>query len=678
MKSENKNVRICLSGVPNVGKSTLFNSLTGKNVHTGNWSGKTVDSAIGRLMLDEYSVTLEDLPGAYSLFERSKEEGVAVHALLFSDAFGTLIVADESRLFSNLNFIIQAAECTGRCVLCLNFSDSARKDGIAVDTDTLSRLLGIPVIRVDAKKRRSILPAIKMLLSSPDTSPRTVAPCAPPVEDGILKITKFLEKLHTPPYLRRIIAEKSLLGELDVVHELFERITASNAEKNALLSLIDEECKLLFTKGYDSGRIRDTLADAVCKRSEEIYRLSVKRKRERKSMSLADRLLTSGFLAYPAMFLLLGAVLFVTVKLASYPSDALASLFDVVGAWVESFLIRVGAPPFFVGIFCDGALSTLFTVVSVMLPPMAFFFPFFTLLEDSGYLPRVALNLDRPFCACGACGKQALTMCMGLGCNAVGIMGTRIIESRRERLLAIVTNSFVPCNGRFPILILIIGVFFTSVGGGLLSASILLLLIAFSFAMTLAVSLLLSRTVLGGQREFFVLELPPYRIPDVKKVLVRSLFDRTLKVLGRACIVAFPMGAFIWCLSYFEVGGVALVAYVVAFFEPLGALMGMDGVILTAFLLGLPANETVLPVALSLYQSHAGVAETLIAAGWGMKTAVCVGLFTLFHWPCSTSIITAAKETRSPLWTAVTVLLPTAVGVLLCCTVNALFTLFSV
>ena len=371
-------------------------------------------------------------------------------------------------------------------------------------------------------------------------------------------------------------------------------------------------------------------------------------------------------------------MLFVTVKLASYPSDALAALFDATGLGIKNFLLRIGAPPFFVGVFCDGALSTLFTVVSVMLPPMAFFFPFFTLLEDSGYLPRVALNLDRPFCACGACGKQSLTMCMGLGCNAVGIMGTRIIESRRERLIAIVTNSFVPCNGRFPLLILIISVFFASVGGGLLSVFVLLLLIAFSFAVTLAVSYLLSRTVLEGGREFFVLELPPYRIPDVKKVLVRSLFDRTLKVLGRACIVAFPMGAFIWCLSYFEVGGVAIIAYVVAFFEPLGALMGMDGVILTAFLLGLPANETVLPIALSLYQGTGDVAGTLAAAGWDVKTAVCVALFTLFHWPCSTSIITAAKETRSPLWTAVTVLLPTAIGVLLCCGVNAVLTLFSI
>lgn len=675
MKNEKKSVKLTLTGVPNVGKSTLFNSLTGKNVHTGNWSGKTVESSVGYVKHGEHELVLEDLPGAYSLSERSEEERVAVRALLFSDADGVIVVADESRLFSNLNFIIQVAECARRCVLCLNFADAAKREGTQIDTDALSRALGIPVVRASAKKRRTLDPLLDAALSMSPARSRVLTDCGEALEKSILRIAEILDKFNTPLTLSRPLAQKALLGERELVEEFCERRGIDEEERRKLLDRIDEECKLLFAGGYDRERIFDAITDAVCEKSEEIFALSAKEKKEVHTLGRIDRLLTGRLLAYPAMLLLFGLVLFVTVKLASYPSDALEHLFSYLNLKLKELFVHLELPPALIGIICDGALSTLFTVVAVMLPPMAFFFPFFTLLEDSGYLPRVAYNLDRPFAACGACGKQSLTMCMGLGCNAVGIMGARIIDSPRERLLAILTNSFVPCNGRFPLLIVIIGAFFVGAGGGALATVILLAFLIVSFAVTLAVTLLLSRTVLRGECEFFTLELPPYRMPDFKKVLVRSLFDRTLKVLGRAAAVALPTGAVIWLLSNLTVGGAAPIRYVVDFLDPVGRVMGIDGVMLTAFVLGLPANETVLPIALSLYGGGGTVAQILTANGWGLTTAICASLFTLFHWPCSTSVLTVRRETRSLGWTLLSVLLPTAVGFILCAAVNGIMTL---
>ena len=667
MKNERVKARILLAGVPNVGKSTLFNCLTGNNVHTGNWSGKTVEGAVGYVYLDGAAVELVDLPGTYSLSDRSEEEKIAVRELLFSDSDAVIIVADASRLHSNLNFILRAAECKEKCVLALNLCDADTKSRI--NTEKLSSVLGIPVITVNAKKRSTLVPLIKSALDGEARGSAAVTPLGDALEKSIERIQKRLNKLDTPPYICRQAIIKALMGEEDVLLEYLK--THSEKIAGVASSAIEDECKLLFTKGYDADRIGDTVAERISLRSEEIYSDCIRRGDEQKRLSLADRILTGRLLAYPAMLLLLGVVLLATLKLAAYPSAALEYLFSRLLIHIKNAFYALGAAPWLVGIFCDGALSTLFTVVAVMLPPMAFFFPFFTLLEDSGYLPRVAYNLDRPFAACGACGKQALTMCMGLGCNAVGITGARIIESRRERLLAIITNSFVPCNGRFPILIVIIGTFFSGLGG-VGAAAMLVLLILSSFLLTFLVTFLLSHTLLRGKSELFVLELPPYRMPDLGRVLVRSLFDRTLKVLARAAAVAFPMGAVIWLLSNVTLGGVTPVFALVESLDPLGRFMGLDGVMLTAFLLGLPANETVLPIALSLYGASGTVGEVLVSGGWTLSTAVCAAIFTLFHWPCSTSIITVFKETRSLFYTFLAVIIPTAVGFVLCALLSAI------
>ena len=320
---------------------------------------------------------------------------------------------------------------------------------------------------------------------------------------------------------------------------------------------------------------------------------------------------------------------------------------------------------------------------------MAIFFPLFTLLEDSGYLPRIAYNLDSPFKRCRACGKQALTMCMGFGCNAAGVVGCRIIDSERERLLAVLTNAFVPCNGRFPTLIALLTMFFigsaAGSGAGILSALGLTGLIAFSIAASLLATRLLSATILKGSPSSFILELPPYRRPQIGRVIISSVFDRTLFVLGRAAAVAAPAGALLWVCANVSVGGQSLIALLSSFLDPLGRFMGLDGVILLAFILGFPANEIVFPIIIMIYTSGGSLTELgalssvkvlLLQNGWSWVTALCMLIFTVMHWPCSTTLLTVKKETGSLKWTIVAALLPTAAGFVCCAIIAAIARLF--
>lgn len=327
-------------------------------------------------------------------------------------------------------------------------------------------------------------------------------------------------------------------------------------------------------------------------------------------------------------------------------------------------------------------------VVSVMLPPMAIFFPLFTLLEDFGYLPRIAYNLDKPFKKCNACGKQALTMCMGFGCNACGVVGCRIIDSKRERLLAIITNNFVPCNGRFPTLIAILSMFFVttqSAFSSFQSAVLLTFIIIFGILMTFFTTKLLSVTFFKGVPSSFILELPSYRRPQVLKVIVRSLFDRTLFVLGRAIVASAPCGVIIWLMSNLSICNVTILNHCQAFLDPLAQLMGLDGVILLAFILGLPANEIVIPIIIMTYLANGSLIELdsifemkelFIANGWTPLRAVCTMLFSLMHWPCSTTLLTIKKETGSYKWTALAAALPTIFGILICMLVAFIWRLF--
>ncbi|MCL6634351.1 MAG: ferrous iron transporter B [Peptococcaceae bacterium] len=432
------------------------------------------------------------------------------------------------------------------------------------------------------------------------------------------------------------------------------------------------------------GSVRDEIAKTIYSNAESIAARTVRLTGPVRAdwNRRVDDVLTSRWLGYPVMLLLLGAVLWLTVAGANFPSELIAAILFRGQDRLTELFVRAGAPPWLEGLLVQGVYRTVAWVVSVMLPPMAIFFPLFTLLEDLGYLPRVAFNLDNFFKRAGAHGKQSLTMSMGFGCNAAGIIACRIIESPRERVIAMLTNVFVPCNGRFPTLIALAAVLtggMAAAPGSAAAAAAVAGLILAGIAVTLATSWLLSKTLLRGIPSSFTLELPPYRRPLVGQVLIRSLLDRTVFVLGRAVTVAAPAGALVWLMANVQPGGTSVLSRIAWAMDPLGRALGMDGYILAAFILGLPANEIVLPVLIMGYVSGGAMVEldslealkTLLVEGhgWTWLTALCTMLFSLFHFPCGTTLFTIQRETKSARWTVLAVLIPLAAACLICFTV---------
>ncbi|MGM9542176.1 MAG: ferrous iron transport protein B [Candidatus Limivicinus sp.] len=663
---------IALAGNPNVGKSTIFNNLTGMKQHTGNWPGKTVSNARGYCRSEKRGYVLVDVPGAYSLRAASPEEELARDFICFGGADAVLLVCDGSCLERNMKLLLQVMETGKPVLLCVNLLDEAESRGIHIDLKALEAQLGLPVIGTVGREKRSrgrLLAALDALFDRPaEGAPYTVEYPAP-VERAVAALLLPLAGEPVGP-APRFAALRLLEGEQSVAERAGPALLAAARQQ-------------LEEQGLDEEQLHDILAATLVGAGERICARAVENagsgygSRDRR----IDRIVTSRRWGYPLMIALLALIFFLTISGANVPSQWLArGLFWVEDA-LAALLLRLGAPAWLRGLLVDGAFRTLAWVTSVMLPPMAIFFPLFTLLEDSGYLPRIAYNLDRPFCRCGSCGRQALTMAMGFGCNAAGVVGCRIIHSPRERLLAILTNSLVPCNGRFPTLIALITMFFMAGGSALGAALGLTGLILLAVGLTLLTTKLLSVTLLKGEVSAFVLELPPYRRPELGKVIVRSVMDRTLFVLGRAAAVAAPAGALLWLLANVQLDGAPLLMALAGALEPLGRLLGMDGVILLAFILGFPANEIVLPIAVMIYSMGGSLTELgelstlgplLAENGWTAVTALCVMLFSLCHWPCSTTLLTIKKETGSAKWTALSALLPTALGALLCMAVNAL------
>jgi len=450
--------------------------------------------------------------------------------------------------------------------------------------------------------------------------------------------------------------------------------------------------KFLQENGVEEKDFSDIIAKSIVEAAEKISGKAVKFKkgdcfeRDRR----LDRIFTNRIFGIPIMLLLLAFVFWITISGANYVSEFLSKVLFSFGDFLDGCFKSLNAPEWLDGILVHGIYRVLAWVVSVMLPPMAIFFPLFTLLEDSGYLPRVAFNLDKYFKRACACGKQSLTMAMGFGCNAVGVTGCRIIDSPRERLIAVLTNNFMPCNGRFPTIIAMISMFFAGMSASLsssaLSALMLTGVIFIGAAATFLVSKILSKTVLKGVPSSFTLELPPYRRPQVGKVIIRSVLDRTVFVLGRAVMSAAPAGAAIWLLANVSVDGRSLLSFCSEFLEPAGRLIGLDGVILLAFILGFPANEIVVPIMIMAYMSKGEILELsglfelkelLVSNGWNVWTAVCAILFSLFHWPCATTMLTIKKETGSAKWTFLAALIPTAAGVLICALIAVIAKIFA-
>lgn len=668
---------VAVAGNPNTGKSTVFNAVTGLRQHVGNWPGKTVMRAEGNFQFDGKRYKLVDLPGTYSLLSASVDEEIARDFILFGRPDCIVIVADATVLERNLNLILQILQITGRVVVCLNLMDEACRKGIVIDHRKLADELGVPVIPTVARTGEGIESLVctvaAMCTGAIPSRPYQVA-MSGTVAAAVDELSELVQAHCLSLPNARWVAVRLLEGDARVERAI------SSGEFHELA--LEASAELLRRAEILRGRLdvafRDQLVEALYADAQRIAQ-DVTRIRERTAAdwdARLDRILTSRLIGLPLMALGLAVVFWLTIVGANYPSKLLATILFAVERRGASFFEIIGAPGWLIGFFWHGAYRGLAWVVSVMLPPMAIFFPTFTILENLGYLPRIAFNLDRLFQRAGAHGKQALTMCMGFGCNAAGVISCRVINSPRERLIAILTNNFVPCNGRFPTLIMLSGVFvaaaFPPAFASFAAAASLVAVVLVGVLFTLLVSWGLSRTLLKGEASSFTLELPPYRRPNIRQILYTSLIDRTLFVLWRAIVMAAPAGGLIWLLSHVTLAGTSLTDRIAAFLDPLGRAIGLDGIILLAYIIAIPANEIVVPTVLMAYTGAGMLIQVesltqlraLLAdqAHWTLLTAICLMLFCVLHNPCSTTIWTIYKETGSVKWTLLGALLPLAIA----------------
>ncbi|MGC8988561.1 MAG: ferrous iron transport protein B [Verrucomicrobiia bacterium] len=705
---------VALAGNPNVGKSTVFNTLTGLRQHTGNWPGKTVTRSEGGFSYGGKRYRLVDLPGTYSLLSASPDEQDARDFILFGRPDVTVIVVDATRLERNLNLTLQILEITDRAVVCLNLVDEAKRHGIVVDERQLARELGVPVVPASARFGRGI---DELLRTIAGVASGTIA-CNPvrllsqppalqrPLNNLVRDLRNVLPALSNP----RWVALRLLAGDDSIANALLQgelggggtaenapaatnpssispQADSSEAKPDGRLAEIVRNSRSLRTE--IAGDIHEHVVAAIYAKAAEIVRRVVVSANTAARLTLdqrIDRIVTSRLWGFPIMVALFTLVFWITISGANIPSGWINSLLvGKVYPWLREAVAAIGFPAWARGVVVDGMYLATAWVVSVMLPPMAIFFPLFTLLEDFGYLPRVAFNLDSLFRRAGAHGKQAMSMMMGFGCNAAGVVATRIIDSPRERLIAILTNNFALCNGRWPAQFLMASVFLGSLVSaplaGFVSAAAVTGVAMLGVLMTFLVSWALSKSLLGGQVSTFSLELPPYRPPRVLQTLYTSLINRTLFVLWRAVVFALPAGAVIWLVANVTVSGQSLAAHLVNALNPLGLLMGLNGVILLAYVIAIPANEIVIPTILMLtvlltgshelgrgagvlfeVEDQATVRALLMQAGWTTLTGLNLMLFSLLHNPCSTTIYTIYKETGSARWAAYSVIIPLTIG----------------
>jgi ferrous iron transport protein B len=714
---------VALAGNPNTGKSTVFNEFTGLRQHTGNWPGKTVARAEGTYSYRDQRFKVVDLPGTYSLQAGSPDEEVARDFILFGLPDVTVVVVDATRLERNLNLTLQVLEITDRVVVCLNLLDEARRHGIAIDERKLSDLLGVPVIPTVARSgegMRELREAVYLIATgATETRPYRIREYPEDVEQAVSRLAPELRDVYPDLANPRWVALR-LLNKDERVEEAVRDGSIGSPGTDRFPARGSKVETGLGTRGalaLDSGPVEvASPGEPVLQRASEL-RWSLRpefhdglmgryygaaqeiagaasatgvRKAKFDLDRALDRVLTNRWLGFPLMLVLLALVFWITIAGANVPSRLLALLLiDTVHPVLVQFGAAVAMPAWLNGLLFDGVYLATAWVVSVMLPPMAIFFPLFTLLEDFGYLPRVAFNLDSTFRKVGAHGKQALTMCMGFGCNAAGVVATRVIDSPRERLIAIITNNFSLCNGRWPTQILLAAIFIGALVpahlAGVISALAVVGVALLGIALMFGVSWLLSRTMLRGEATAFSLELPPYRPPRILQTLYTSLVDRTLIVLWRAIVFAAPAGAVIWIVANVRVGGVSLAEHFIAWSDPFGLLLGLNGVILLAYIVAIPANEIVIPTILMLtvlmlgaagvgagpgvmfeLETSGDIGALLRAAGWTTLTGVNVMLFSLLHNPCSTTLYTIYKETGSARWTAVSALLPILMGFATC------------
>ena len=722
---------VALAGNPNTGKSTVFNALTGLRQHTGNWPGKTVARAEGAFVYADKRYQLVDLPGTYSLLSTSPDEEIARDFILFGEPDVTVVVVDVSRLERNLNLVVQVLEITDRAVLCLNLMDEARRHGLTVDARQLSRDLGVPVVPTAARSGQGMAALLQAIADVAGgriaCRPHRLANEPPAIKHALNKLVAKIQAVHPQLPNARWVALRLLGGdermagalrggELGRLHEKWnpppeegDGSPPSPAEnRNVDPSFVRKAEDILHTadrlRREITGDLHEHLVEAIYAEAARLAARAVTGPGQSARPTLdrtLDRILTSRIWGFPIMLGLFALMFWITIVGANIPSKLLAALFiDTFWPALRAGTTALHWPWWLTGFLVDGVYLATAWVVSVMLPPMAIFFPLFTLLEDFGYLPRVAFNLDRLFKKSGAHGKQAMTTMMGFGCNAAGVVATRIIDSPRERLIAILTNNFALCNGRWPTQILVASLFLGCLVpahlAGVVSAAAVVGVALLGVFFTFVVAWGLSRTVLKGEVSAFSLELPPYRPPRWWRTLYTSLIDRTLIVLWRAVVFAAPAGAVIWLSANVQLGGLSLAQHLVHLLDPVGLFLGLNGVILLAYIIAIPANEIIIPTILMLtvlmtgapalghgagvmfeLESATSTKALLTAGGWTVLTAVNLMLFSLLHNPCSTTLYTIYKETGSAKWTTLAALLPLALGCLVTFAVAQLWWLLS-